>query len=377
MIAEIYAEFIKSFKSWQRNRIIIAIGLISPFFFTFIFTQVFTFTVGTGFPLPVIVEDAPITPGSYTELFLETLNAKNGTIPYFEVYFTNHEQADILFAQRQAFAIVTIPHGFEENLTTGHAVEIYARINNIHEDLSKNIRLGLESRIYQFMQQYQLNRDDQPGITFTADRVYEVELPRANYMIWGVLVWVTCFTSLFYGGTLGAEEKDKNTFTEITMSQHGIIYTRIGKTLATVLISAICVSVLLILNFVLYGVTCPSLYSFSAFWMVFLCLSFPFGLLGVSYGLKIGDFRLVPVPAILISLTLWIVSGAINPLEFSVGAEVCRFLPTAAGIRVLTAVIFNRGVQYLNEALVILGFWFILGIALLLLLVYINYREGL
>lgn len=377
MINQIYAEFLKSFKSWHRYKIIIAVGLVSPFFFTFIFTQVFTFTVGTGFPLAVIVEDQPVTPGSYTALFIETLNAKEGTIPYFEVYFTTPEQAEILFSQRQIFVIVTIPSGFDDNLTMKQPVLIHAKINNIHEDLSKNIRLGLESRIFQFITQYQLNTDDRPGITYTSDRVYAIELPRANYMIWGILVWVTVFTSIFYGGTIGAEEKDKKTITEITMNKHGLIYSRIGKTLATVLISAICIAILLILNFVMYQVTFPSIFSFGCFWFVFLCLSFPFSLLGVSYGLKVGDFRVVPVPAILISLTLWVISGSINPLEFSVGAEVFKYLPTAAGIRILTAVIFNRGLQYFTEALFIIGSWLIIGLIVLVIIITKNLREGI
>ncbi|MFX1562747.1 MAG: ABC transporter permease [Promethearchaeota archaeon] len=377
MIQKIYAEFLKSFKSWQRYKILIAVGLVSPFFFTFIFTQVFTFTVGTGFPLAVICEDEPIVPGSYTDSFIEVLNAKEGTIPYFEVFTTTPEQAEILFSQRQIFVVVTIPSGFDENLTVKQPVTIHAKINNIHEDLSKNIRLGLESRIFQFITINQLNTSDRPGITYTSDRVYAVELPRANYMVWGILVWVTVFTSLFYGGSLGAEEKDKKTITEISMNKHGLIYSRIGKTLATVLISAICVAILLFLNFLLYQVTFPSIFSFGCFWLVFLCLAFPFSLFGVSYGLKVGDFRMVPVPSILISLTLWIISGAINPLEFSVGAEVFKYLPTAAGIRILTVVIFNRGLQYFTEALLILGAFLIIGIIATVLIVTKNIREGI
>ncbi|MFX1475075.1 MAG: ABC transporter permease [Promethearchaeota archaeon] len=377
MIDQILAETRKSLRSWRRHKIIIAIGIVSPFFFTFIFTQVFTFTGGSGFPLAVIVEEEPVIPGSWTSRFLDTLDAKEGTIPYFDIFFPTLEEAETLFAQRQIFVIVWIPHGFEENLTLGQPVTIRARINNIHEDLSKNIRLGLESRIWRFVQLYQLDTGNQPGITFTPTSIYETELPRPSYMIWGVLVWVTVFTSLFYGGTLGAEEKDKKTMTELTMSHHGLIYARMGKTLATMIISAACISLLLVLNLVMYGITFPDLLSFGLFWVVFLCLTFLFSLLGVIYGLKVGDFRLVPVPAILISLTLWVVSGAINPLEFSVGAEVFRFLPTAAGIRILTAVIFQRGLQYFLESVIILGMWVMIGSCLFGLLIAKNLKAGI
>ncbi len=161
------------------------------------------------------------------------------------------------------------------------------------------------------------------------------------------------------------------------MRQHGLIYSRIGKTLSIVLISAICVVILLILISVMYQVTFPSILSFGCFWFVFLCLAFPFSLLGISYELKVGDFRVVPVPAILISLTLWVVSGAINPLECSVGAEIFKYLPTAAGFRILTAVIFNRGLQYFNEALFIIGGWLIIGLIALAIIVTKNVREGL
>jgi len=66
----------------------------------------------------------------------------------------------------------------------------------------------------------------------------------------------------------------------------------------------------------------------------------------------------VPAPMIIISITLWLVSGALNPLEFSAGSAVFQYLPTAAGIRVLSYALFNRGAQFAGKSLLILCAWF-------------------
>jgi hypothetical protein len=56
--------------------------------------------------------------------------------------------------------------------------------------------------------------------------------------------------------------------------------------------------------------------------------------------MKAGDFRLVPAPMIILSITLWLVSGALNPLEFSrdmlFSISAYRF-----GIRIMSYALFN------------------------------------
>ncbi|NVM23528.1 MAG: hypothetical protein HWN68_17315 [Desulfobacterales bacterium] len=46
--------------------------------------------------------------------------------------------------------IIYIHPGFDKRLNQGRDVEIPVKINTIHEDLSKSLRLGVEARTYQF-----------------------------------------------------------------------------------------------------------------------------------------------------------------------------------------------------------------------------------
>ncbi|MFX1251034.1 MAG: ABC transporter permease [Promethearchaeota archaeon] len=355
MIDQISAEIIKSLQSWSRKKTFL-IALLPLLLLTFVFIQTFTRT-DEAFVIAVVNEDGA---NFWTEKFIEALESHNGTIPYFKAVITSETEAENLFESRQTFVIMWIPQGFSQNLTAGNPITLRAKINNIHEDLSKNLRLGLDARIFQFIEQNQLETNIRPGISLEPSLIYAVELPRPDYMMTGVLVLASVFFSLFTGGVLGSEEKDQNTITEILMSKHGLIHVISGKLIATMLASAILIAIVIVLNWLFYGTGFPNFVAIGSFCAVFMCLSFIFGLIGVVYGLKAGDFRLIPAPTIIISFVLWIISGAINPLEFSAGNELLQLLPTASAIRILTIAMFGRGIEYLFEAWLILGFWTIL-----------------
>jgi hypothetical protein len=101
---------------------------------------------------------------------------------------------------------------------------------------------------------------------------------------------------------------------------------------------------------------------------MFVALTGTFSLPGVLYGMKVGDFRLVPAPMIVLSITLWLVSGALNPLEFSAGSAFFKYLPTASGIRIMSYALFNRGEQFVRESFLILAAW----VAVVLLLFFVG-----
>jgi len=88
-----------------------------------------------------------------------------------------------------------------------------------------------------------------------------------------------------------------------------------------------------------------------------LALTTMFSFPGVLYGAKAGDFRLIPGPMIILSITLWILSGALNPLEFSAGSAVFQYLPTAAGIRLMSYSLFSRGGEFVSQSLWVLAGW--------------------
>ena len=181
---------------------------------------------------------------------------------------------------------------------------------------------------------------------------------------------------MMIGGTLGADEKEKNNFIEIEMAENGVLNSKLGKILATVTISTILMFIMVFLNTLFYGAYFHSIISVLTFIGVFLLLTLIFSTIGVFYGIAVGDFRFIPAPTIILSITLWVLAGAINPLEFSAGSEVFKFLPTAASIRILTAAIFNRGTEYVVQSWTILGAWtLIFAITLVVYSVFKIYRK--
>ncbi|NHJ02946.1 MAG: ABC transporter permease [Candidatus Heimdallarchaeota archaeon] len=360
MISEIFGECIKTLRSWKRNPILIFIGFISPLLFTTIFIQSFTISEDLSWEVVVVNQDEPIISGSWTEKLIISLESREGTIPYFSVIIYDLDAAEMMLQNRETFVIVIIPDGFTYNISNNEPIVIQVKINNIHEDLSKNLRLGLEARIYQFIQNNQLSTGDRPGYMIHSTLLYTEELARSNYMVSGLLVFITIFVSMLYGGILGSEEKDKNTWKEILMVNNGSSFSILGKLLATLMITSIYVLIILIISMIFYNFSFPNFESIIVFGTISLGLTVLFGLLGVLYGFKVGDFRLIPAPTIIFTFLMWFISGALNPLEFMANSEIFKFSPTASATRIFTATFFGRGTQYLIEAYGIFFFWMIL-----------------
>jgi len=134
--------------------------------------------------------------------------------------------------------------------------------------------------------------------------------------------------------------------------------------------------VLLTLCYMLFfGVRFPDAGSVVCLLLLFLSLTSMFSLPGVLYGMKAGDFRLIPAPMIILSITLWLVSGALNPLEFSAGYAFFKYLPTASGIRLMSYALFDRGGQFVNESVLILIAWLAGALLLFLGFMFRNRRK--
>ena len=353
----VYGEFVKSLKSYSRNKMLLIFTITPPIVLTFFFIQLFTISGGGSFGIVMINNDDFVGDPHWTNTFISSLEEREGPIPYFSVNIVSQEEADDLFIRRKTFCILTIPDGFEDNLTLGSEVSIQVKYNNIHEDLSKNIRLGIETRVFHFNEVYRNETGDKPGISYEFNTVHSEELIRAKYMMSGIYVFITIYLTLSIGATLGSDEKEKKNITEIEMSSNGILFAKMGKILATIIIATILMLILLLMNWLFYGPYFPNFLSFIVFLGVFFLLAIIFSIIGVFYGMQVGDFRFIPAPTIILSITLWVLAGAINPLEFSAGSEVFQYLPTAAGIRILTAAVFGRGLEYVNESWINLGIW--------------------
>lgn len=369
MISEIYGEISKSLKFMKRNKIISILAFFPPLVITIFFIQAFTFTGSSYWTLAVVNQDIPITQTNWSGKFIESLGSDKGTIPYFNVEVQDENSALKKFEQREVWAVLYIPEGFNEHLNSGNtSIEIVVKMNNLHEDVSKNIRLGIEGRIYLFSSTYELKDGLHPGFTIENSLSYEKELARSDYMISGMLILAMVWFGFFIGGTLGTIEKDLGTLSELKMASNGIANSHIGKIFATVIISFILLWILVGSLFIFRNGMPINFVSIVTLILLFFVLNTIFSILGVSYGLKVGDFRAIPGPSILLALTLWILSGGINPIQFGSGSDFFSYLPSTAANQILLVGLYSRGSSYLLEASSTLVVWLIIAVVIFLVI---------
>lgn len=371
MIAQIKAEIKKSIKYWKKHKMIALVSIFPPLIICLLFVGVFK---TTGIVNVAVVNSDAGSSNSWTENFLDVMEARTGTIPYFTCVFTDEETAEQMFDMHKTFAVVYIPEGFGESIEDGDPLNLTVKFTAAHEDISKNVRLGIEARIYDFVKLYDLDTGARPGI-ITRENLQNDSLPRSSYMMAGILIWTMVFFGLLVGGALGANEKEGGTETYIEMAPKGVLSSLIGKWAAAVIISGIMFIVLTLCYMLLFGVSFPSIMSVVYLILMFLTLTTTFSLPGVLFGMKTGDFRVVPAPMIILSITLWLVSGALNPLEFSAGSAFFKYLPTASGIRIMSYALFNRGGQFVQESFVILISWVAVVFALFFISIFIKQRA--
>ncbi|MHA1450306.1 MAG: hypothetical protein ACTSP4_12890, partial [Candidatus Hodarchaeales archaeon] len=171
------------------------------------------------------------------------------------------------------------------------------------------------------------------------------------------------------------EEKEKGTLIEIIMVRNGIVYSKIGKLIASLVVSTLMILLFIIINYLFYGMEFASLTGVLAFFIVHLGLSFIFASLGVLIGYKTGDIRTIPAPSIIICVTLWVIGGAINPLEFSAGSEFFKLLPSAAALRILVVAFSGRGVEYLAESSLVIVSWTVITLIAIIVISLKSFKS--
>jgi len=366
--AKIRAEIKKSIQYWKKHKAIALVSVFPPLLICLLFVGVFQ---TTGVVDIAVVNNDAATTSAWTEKFLDVLESQTGTIPYFELVLTDEETAEDMFEMHETFAVLYIPEGFGESIEAGDPEQLTIEFTAAHEDISKNVRLGIEARIYDFVKLYELDTGERPGIVVNAS-LQNDSLPRSTYMMAGILIWTMVFFGLLIGGALGANEREGGTETYIRMAENGETASLIGKWVAAIVISGVMMIVLTLLYVLLFGLSFPSVASVAYLMLMFMLLVTMFSLPGVLYGMKAGDFRLVPAPMIILSITMWLVSGALNPLEFSAGAAFFKYLPTASGIRIMSYALFDRGQQFVQESFLILLGWVVVTFALFFAVLFVK-----
>ncbi|MCK4565919.1 MAG: ABC transporter permease [Candidatus Thorarchaeota archaeon] len=321
----IKACFIKDLRVWKRTPQKLALVILLPLMFFMGFSVLMGGVYfGEGVETALVVEE--LNPGYYTDGLIEILGQYDEIPPRLNPIIMDAETADRLFQNGDILLIITIPVGFEEAISNNLTTSINIQVANIHEDLTKNLRMPVIRKIDIFYQEYLLNDS---LVDFEVENLHAFTPPRLAYMGWTIAVYAIMFGAIFAAGSAMTQEFEQNTMDEIILSGRSPYAIYIGKMLSGVIVSYVAPPLLFLLSYLLYGV-----------WpngdvLVFVALTFPLAIFSAGIGIIAGTvFRnsvfLVPVAA-LGAIFYWMIGGGIAPLEL-VGASfgvVNEYLPVA------------------------------------------------
>lgn len=321
----IKASFIKELRIWKRTPQKLVLVILLPLMFFAGFSMLMGGVYyGEGVETALVVEE--MNPGYYTDGLIQILGQYDEIPPRLNPIAMDAETADRLFQNGEILLVITIPDGFEEAISNNLTTSINIQVANIHEDLTKNLRMPVIRKVDLFYQKYLLNDS---LVDFEVENLRAFTPPRLAYMAWTIAVYAVMFGAMFAAGSAMTQEFEQNTMDEITLSGRSPYAIYIGKILSGVIVSYVAPPLLFLLSYFLFGVW-PSGDVF-----VFIALTFPLAIFSAGIGIIAGAvFRnsvfVVPVAA-LGAIFYWIIGGGIAPLEL-VGVTfgtVNEYLPVA------------------------------------------------
>ena len=304
----IKASFIKELRVWRRNPQKLVMVILLPLMFFVGFSMLMGGVYfGSGVETAVVLNEE--NPGVYTDGLLEILGEDDPIPPRLDPILMDAETADRLFQNGEILLVITIPDGFENALSTNTTVSIHVQVANIHEDLTKNLRMPVIRKLDIFYQAYLLNDS---LVDFEMVNLRPFTPPRLAYMAWTISVYSVMFGAIFAAGSAMTQDFEQETMDELILSNQSPNAIYMGKMFSGVVISFTAIPFLFILSYLLFGV-----------WpngdiLTFLSLTFLLALFSSGIGLIAGAvFRnsvfVVPVAA-LGAIFYWIVAGGIAPL---------------------------------------------------------------
>jgi ABC-type multidrug transport system permease subunit len=305
----IKACFIKELRVCKRTPQKLVLVLLLPLMFFMGFSMLMGGVYfGEGVTTALVVEEQ--NPGIYTEGLIEILGQYDEIPPRLNPIPMDASTADRLFQSGEILLVLIIPDGFEDAISNNLTTSINIQVANIHEDLTKNLRMPVIRKIDIFYQKYLLNES---LVDFEIENLRAFTPPRLAYMAWTIAVYGVMFSAMFIAGSTVTQEFEQKTLDEITLAGRSPYAIYLGKMLSSVVVSYLAPPFLFLLSYLLFGV-----------WpmgdvFVFLALTLPLAVFCAGIGIIAGAvFRnavfIVPVAA-LGAIFYWITSGGIAPLE--------------------------------------------------------------
>ena len=148
--------FIKELRVLKRTPQKIVLVILLPLMFFLGFSMLMGGVYyGEGVATALVVEEQ--NPGYYTNGLIEILGQYDNIPPRLNPITMDEETANNMFLNGEILLVITIPEGFEEALANNHTTSIDIHVANIHEDLTKNLRMPVIRKLDIFYHEYLSN----------------------------------------------------------------------------------------------------------------------------------------------------------------------------------------------------------------------------
>ncbi|MFW9960674.1 MAG: ABC transporter permease [Candidatus Thorarchaeota archaeon] len=359
-IRVVKACFFKELRVWRRNvRKLVLVILLPLMFFLGFGLLMGGVYYGAGVDTALVVEEQ--NPGLYTNGLIDILQESDEIPPRLNPIVMDAETANTLFQNGDILLVITIPDGFEIALETNSTTSIHIQVANIHEDLTKNLRMPVIRKLDIFYQAYFLNES---LVDFEVETLRPFSPPRLGYMAWTIAIYSIMFSAIFAAGSAMSQEFEQKTMDELTLSNQPPQYIYIGKMLSCVVISLITPPILFAMGYLMFGVW-PLGDLLTFFFLASLLSLFCSGIGIVAGAMLRNSVFIVPVAA-LGGIFYWIVGGGIAPLEL-VGSSFGTFneyLPVSNVYRSLIRMFIDGSYEWLIVDISVIGIFALVFVVL-------------
>ena len=301
---------VKDVKTFFRERGTVFWTIAFPVMILLLFTAIFGREI--PFNAKIGVVDYDHDPSGISASIMSGLN---GTGIFTVMNFTNKTEAMNELTASRVRAVITIPEGFAQNLTSPDPVpaQVLMAVDNTSPDTAQLVRGGINAFFTNFYKTLKPNYTEPVTVTEEASVVGQ-KIGYKENIVPGMLTYPLLFSSMVVSTGAIVYEREKGTLKKIRASPAGPINVLLGKTLAALFQTAISIIIMSVLAVVLLG---PKLN-----WNLPLLIPILFlgSMNGIALGLIISCIRRSPQEASNAATTMGIVlqffTGMYFPIEY-------------------------------------------------------------
>lgn len=219
----------------------IAFPVLVLLLFTAIFGREVPFTANIGI---VDFDKTPVTEN--------IISALNQTEIFNVKIFENKSEAIAALNATELNAVVTIPQGFQTNLTTGSPTSVFLIVDETNPDVARIVSGGIQSFFSEFYKNFNVGYAEPISVVEETSLMRE-KIGYKEHIIPGVLCYPLLFSSMVASTGAIVYEREKGTLKRIRASPIHPLKMLLGKTLAALFQTAISIMIIAVLAFVLLG----------------------------------------------------------------------------------------------------------------------------